>query len=80
MESIVDAGVTEGSTGANAFGDIVLCAAGELRDITCSGSNITKLVLPGGERQKLRGGEPTPIIVGTAVDLGGGIELTIEEV
>jgi hypothetical protein len=42
--------------------------------------NGTTIVLPGGERQKLRGGEPTPIIVGTAVDLGGGIELTIEEV
>lgn len=42
--------------------------------------NGTTIVLPGGEKQKLRGGEPTPIIVGTAVDLGGGIELTIEEV
>lgn len=42
--------------------------------------NGTTIVLPGGEKQKLRGGEPTPVIVGTAVDLGGGIELTIEEV
>ena len=42
--------------------------------------NGTTLVLPGGEKQKLRGGEPTPVIVGTSVDLGGGIELGIEEV
>jgi len=42
--------------------------------------NGTTIVLPGGEKQKLRGGEPTPVIVGTSVDLGGGIELSIEEV
>lgn len=42
--------------------------------------NGTTIVLPGGEKQKLRGGEPTPIIIGTSVDLGGGIELSIEEV
>ena len=42
--------------------------------------NGTTIVLPGGETQKLRGGEPTPVIVGTSVDLGGGIELGIEEV
>lgn len=42
--------------------------------------NGTTIVLPGGEKQKLRGGEPTPVIIGTSVDLGGGIELSIEEV
>lgn len=41
--------------------------------------NGTVIVLPGGDKQKLRAGEPTPVIVGTIVDLGGGIELRIEE-
>ncbi|MFT4029171.1 MAG: FHA domain-containing protein [Protaetiibacter sp.] len=42
--------------------------------------NGTTIVAPSGESQKLRGGEPTPVIVGTVVDLGGGVELTVEEV
>ncbi|AYF98510.1 FHA domain-containing protein [Protaetiibacter intestinalis] len=42
--------------------------------------NGTTIVLPNGETQKLRGGEPTPVIVGTVVDLGGGVELRLEEV
>ncbi len=42
--------------------------------------NGTTIVLPNGESQKLRGGEPTPVIVGTLVDLGGGVELRIEEI
>lgn len=41
--------------------------------------NGTSLVLPNGETQKLRGGEPTPVIVGTVVDLGGGVVLSLEE-
>jgi hypothetical protein len=41
--------------------------------------NGTTIVLPSGETQKLRGGEPTPVIVGTVVDLGGGVELRLEE-
>ncbi|MGN6274030.1 MAG: FHA domain-containing protein [Protaetiibacter sp.] len=41
--------------------------------------NGTSIVLPSGETQKLRGGEPTPVIVGTVVDLGGGVELQVEE-
>ncbi|TPW98629.1 FHA domain-containing protein, partial [Schumannella luteola] len=42
--------------------------------------NGTSVVLPNGESQKLRGGEPTPVIVGTVIDLGGGVELTVEEI
>jgi hypothetical protein len=42
--------------------------------------NGTSIVLPSGETQKLRGGEPTPVIVGTVVDLGGGVELRVEEI
>ena len=41
--------------------------------------NGTSIVLPSGETQKLCGGEPTPVIVGTVVDLGGGVELRVEE-
>ncbi|MBN9141215.1 MAG: FHA domain-containing protein [Micrococcales bacterium] len=42
--------------------------------------NGTTVVMPSGESQKLRGGEPTPVIVGTRIDLGGGVELSVEEV
>lgn len=42
--------------------------------------NGTTIVLPGGETQKLRAGEPTPVMVGTVIDLGGGVELRVEEV
>jgi hypothetical protein len=35
--------------------------------------------VPGRPAQKLRAGEPTPVLVGTVIDLGGGIELSIRE-
>ena len=41
--------------------------------------NGTLVVLPGKEPQKLRAGEPTSVIAGTVVDLGGGVTLTVEE-
>ena len=41
--------------------------------------NGTLIVLPGKDPQKLRAGEPTAVLVGTVVDLGGGITLTIGE-
>lgn len=41
--------------------------------------NGTHVVLPGKDAQKLRAGEPTPVIVGTVVDLGGGVQLRVEE-
>lgn len=41
--------------------------------------NGTVIVLPGKSPQKLRAGEPTSVIVGTVVDLGGGITITVEE-
>ena len=41
--------------------------------------NGTLVLLPGKEPQKLRAGEPTSVITGTVVDLGGGVTLTIEE-
>jgi len=41
--------------------------------------NGTMIVLPGKEPQKLRAGEPTAVIVGTVVDFGGGVTLTVEE-
>ena len=41
--------------------------------------NGTLVVLPGKEPQKLRAGEPTSVITGTVVDLGGGATLTVEE-
>ena len=41
--------------------------------------NGTLIVLPGKEPQKLRAGEPTSVIVGTVVDLGGGVTLTVDE-
>jgi len=39
--------------------------------------NGTMIVLPGKTPQKLRQGEPTSVIVGTVVDLGGGVTLTV---
>ncbi len=39
--------------------------------------NGTVIVLPGKPPQKLRGGESTSVIVGTVVDLGGGVTLTV---
>jgi hypothetical protein len=41
--------------------------------------NGTMISLPGKAPQKLRQGEPTAVIVGTVVDLGGGIALTVCE-
>ena len=39
--------------------------------------NGTLVVLPGKPAQKLRQGEPTAVIVGTVVDLGSGITITV---
>lgn len=41
--------------------------------------NGTLVTLPGKSPQRLRGGEPTSVITGTIVDLGGGIVLTVRE-
>lgn len=41
--------------------------------------NGTSIVLPGKAPQKLRAGEPTAVLVGTVIDFGGGLTLTIEE-
>jgi hypothetical protein len=41
--------------------------------------NGTSIVLPGKGPQTLRAGEPTAVIVGTVVDLGGGVTFTVEE-
>jgi hypothetical protein len=41
--------------------------------------NGTSVLLPGKSAQKLRPGEPTSVIVGTVVDLGGGLTLTVDE-
>lgn len=40
--------------------------------------NGTSIVLPGKEPQKLRAGEPTSVLVGTVVDLGGGVSFAVE--
>jgi len=40
-------------------------------------SNGTQIVAPGRPPQLLRGGEPTPVIAGTVVDLGSGVVLQI---
>jgi hypothetical protein len=41
--------------------------------------NGTSVILPGKSPQALRAGEPTPVIPGTIVDLGGGVRLTVIE-
>ena len=41
--------------------------------------NGTLVVMPGKPPQQLRQGEPTSVIVGTVVDLGGGVTLTVCE-
>ncbi len=41
--------------------------------------NGTSIVLPGKGPQTLRAGEPTAVIVGTVIDLGGGVTFTVEE-
>ena len=40
--------------------------------------NGTRVTLPGGAPVRLRAGEPTPVIVGTVVDVGGVVDLTVE--
>jgi len=41
--------------------------------------NGTTISLPGKEPQKLRAGEPTSVLVGTTIDLGGGVTFTVED-
>jgi len=41
--------------------------------------NGTSIILPGRSPQLLRAGEPTSVLVGTVVDLGGGVTLTVRE-
>lgn len=41
--------------------------------------NGTMVILPGRQPQQLRQGEPTSVIVGTVVDLGGGVTFTVCE-
>ncbi|RUR03609.1 FHA domain-containing protein [Labedella endophytica] len=42
-------------------------------------SNGTLVVIPGRAPEKLRGGEPTPVIGGTLIDLGGGVTVRVQE-
>ncbi|QAV69893.1 FHA domain-containing protein [Salinibacterium sp. UTAS2018] len=41
--------------------------------------NGTLVVLPGRQPQRLRAGEPTAVIVGTVIDLGGDVTLVVGE-
>lgn len=41
--------------------------------------NGTLVLLPGKPPRKLRAGEPTSVIVGTVIDLGGGITIQVDE-
>ncbi|MGV8882465.1 MAG: FHA domain-containing protein [Rhodoglobus sp.] len=41
--------------------------------------NGTSVVIPGRSPQRLRAGEATAVIIGTVIDLGGGVTLTLEE-
>lgn len=41
--------------------------------------NGTQVIMPGKPPQQLRQGEPTAVIVGTVIDLGGGVTLTVRE-
>ena len=41
--------------------------------------NGTQVIMPGKTPQQLRQGEPTAVIIGTVVDLGGGVTLTVRE-
>jgi pSer/pThr/pTyr-binding forkhead associated (FHA) protein len=43
-------------------------------------SNGTIVVVPGRSPEKLRGGEPTPVIAGTLIDLGGGVTMRVRGV
>jgi pSer/pThr/pTyr-binding forkhead associated (FHA) protein len=40
-------------------------------------SNGTFVAVPGRSPQKLRAGEPTPVVVDTVIDLGDGATLTV---
>lgn len=53
---------------------------GDIVVVTDLGSrNGTIVRIPGRPAQKLREGEPTPVLVGTVIDFGGGVELSIRE-
>jgi hypothetical protein len=41
--------------------------------------NGTQVIMPGKAPQQLRQGEPTAVILGTVIDLGSGITLTVRE-
>lgn len=41
--------------------------------------NGTVVRIPGRPAQRLRDGEPTPVLVGTVIDFGGGVELRVRE-
>ncbi|MBH0053686.1 MULTISPECIES: FHA domain-containing protein [unclassified Salinibacterium] len=41
--------------------------------------NGTHVTLPGRASQRLRAGEPTAVIIGTVIDLGGDVTLTVSE-
>lgn len=41
--------------------------------------NGTIVRIPGRPAQKLREGDPTPVLVGTVIDFGGGLELNVRE-
>lgn len=41
--------------------------------------NGTTVILPGRQPQQLRQGEPTSVIAGTVIDLGGGVTFTVRE-
>jgi hypothetical protein len=41
--------------------------------------NGTLVTLPGGSPRKLRGYEPTVVLPGTVIDLGGGVSFTVRE-
>jgi hypothetical protein len=41
--------------------------------------NGTIVRIPGRPAQKLRDGEPTPVLVGTVIDFGGGLELNVRD-
>ena len=54
---------------------------GDVVVVTDLGSrNGTIVRVPGRPAQKLRAEEPTPVLVGTVIDFGGGVELSIREI
>jgi hypothetical protein len=57
-----------------------IAAEGGTVVVTDLGSrNGTTVRIPGRPAQKLRGHEPTPVLPGTVIDFGGGIELIVRE-